>query len=175
MKHYKSLMALLSGLFFCPLVAASETTNTQAVKLFTSPWSRLFSGDENTFSTALTYSSPLKKKMINVPTGKYTSEEIYKVNQRGLFSMQYSPISYLFANMTVEFHYKTPVNTVPTLFIVLVMTIGIRILLAWFMVITTIITVFSLGQEPKEHDSNKALGRWATNLTYPNRSSLHYW
>jgi hypothetical protein len=101
-KHYKSLMALLSGLFFCPLVAASETTNTQAVKLFTSPWSRLFSGDENTFSTALTYSSPLKKKMINVPTGKYTSEEIYKVNQRGLFSMQYSPISYLFANMTVR-------------------------------------------------------------------------
>ncbi|PHI28810.1 hypothetical protein [Budvicia aquatica] len=93
---------LLSGLFFCPLVVVADTANTQAVKLFTNPWSRLFSGDEAEFSTALTYSSPLKKKSVHVPTGKNTSEEVYKLNQRGLFSMQYSPISYFFTNMTVR-------------------------------------------------------------------------
>lgn len=61
MKDYKTLMLLLSGLFFSPLVTADGSTSTQAVKLFTSPWTRLFSGDEATFSTALSYSSPLKK------------------------------------------------------------------------------------------------------------------
>lgn len=93
---------LLGGLFVYPLDIMAETANPPAVKLFTSPWSRLFSGDEDTFSTALTYSSPLKKKMVNVPTGEHTSEEVYKLNQRGLFSMQYSPISYFFGNMTIR-------------------------------------------------------------------------
>lgn len=102
MKDYKPLMLLLGWLLLSPPVIASETTNTSAVKLFTSPWSRLFSGNDDTFSTALTYSSPLEKSLINVPTGRYSSEEVYKVNQRGLFSMQYSPISYFFANMTIR-------------------------------------------------------------------------
>ncbi|MEY4922653.1 MAG: hypothetical protein RLY17_1370 [Pseudomonadota bacterium] len=93
---------LLGGLFVYPLAIMADTANPQAVKLFSNPWSRLFSGDEDTFSIALTYSSPLKKKLVNVPTGKDTSESVYKLNQRGLFSMQYSPISYFFANMTVR-------------------------------------------------------------------------
>ncbi|WP_042528411.1 hypothetical protein [Yersinia ruckeri] len=95
-------MLLLSGLFFSPLVTADGSTSTQAVKLFTSPWTRLFSGDEATFSTALSYSSPLKKSLINVPTGRDSSKEVYKLNQQGLFSMQYSPISYFFANMSIR-------------------------------------------------------------------------
>ncbi len=102
MKFCRTLTVLLCGLLFSPLVTADEPTNTQAVNLFTSPWSRLFSGDEARFSTALSYNSPLKKSLINVPTGRDSSEKVYKLNQKGLFSMQYSPISYFFANMTVR-------------------------------------------------------------------------
>ncbi|WMT12681.1 hypothetical protein [Serratia fonticola] len=72
------------------------------VKVFTTPWSRLFSGSESRFSTALTYSSPLSKQPIYVQTGPNTTEQRDKFNQRILFSLQYTPVSYFFANMTTR-------------------------------------------------------------------------
>ncbi|OKP30099.1 hypothetical protein BSQ40_06345 [Serratia fonticola] len=93
------------------IVAASTITASMAwsaesipppVKIFTTPWSRLFSGSESKISTALTYSSPLSRQPIYVPTGPNSTELQEKYNQRLLFSLQYTPMSYFFANMTTR-------------------------------------------------------------------------
>lgn len=83
--------------------AADDTVpNTPAVRVFTSPWARLFSGSESSFSTALTYSSTLDKELVKVPTGENSYVMRDRYNQRALLSMQYSPLSYFFANMTAR-------------------------------------------------------------------------
>ncbi|WP_073382728.1 hypothetical protein [Edwardsiella piscicida] len=94
------------ALLFCtaPLAAQADQGGgtPPPVKVFTTPWARLFSGSEATFSTALTYSMPLSHQWINVPVNDTQSEMRNIVNQRMLASFQYSPLSYFFANMTVR-------------------------------------------------------------------------
>lgn len=78
------------------------TPNKPAVRVFTSPWTRLFSGSESSFSTALTYSTTLDQELVKVPTGENSYEIHDRYNQRALLSMQYSPLSYFFANITAR-------------------------------------------------------------------------
>lgn len=93
----------LAGCLFSVCGWAADTTpNQPAVRVFTSPWARLFSGSESSFSAALTYNSDLARHPVYVPTGSDSSEIRDKYNQRLLLSMQYSPMSYFFANMTVR-------------------------------------------------------------------------
>ncbi|GAB4591808.1 hypothetical protein ACVQ8M_07725 [Edwardsiella tarda] len=92
------LLAASPGL---ALGAASQAEQAP-VKIFTTPWARLFSGSEARFSTALTYSTPLSHQWLNVPLNSEQSEMRNIVNQRMLASFQYSPLSYFFANMTVR-------------------------------------------------------------------------
>ncbi|VEA67336.1 Uncharacterised protein [Serratia plymuthica] len=98
-KHISPIAGCLLSSLAC---AADTVPNQPAVKLFTSPWSRLFSGSETSLSTALTYNSDLAKQPVYVPTGSDSYIVRDKYNQRLLFSMQYSPLSYFFANMTVR-------------------------------------------------------------------------
>lgn len=83
-------------------MAWGEESAEQPEGIFTTPWSRLFSGGESRFTTAITYSSPLSKQEIYVPTGRNSTERRDKVNQRLLFSMQYTPMGYFFVNMTTR-------------------------------------------------------------------------
>ncbi|CAI0841863.1 MULTISPECIES: hypothetical protein [Serratia] len=99
---FRRLSPLAGCLFSVCGWAADTVPNQPAVRVFTSPWARLFSGSESSFSTALTYNSDLARHPVYVPTGRDASEIHDKYNQRLLLSMQYSPMSYFFANMTVR-------------------------------------------------------------------------
>lgn len=91
----------LSIAYITPVAQAEKTSRPQVVEVFTTPWSRLFSGSESSFSTALTYNVPLERTVTTIPTGEESSETQERLNHRGLLSLQYSPLSYLFANTTL--------------------------------------------------------------------------
>ncbi|MDF3623254.1 hypothetical protein, partial [Enterobacter hormaechei] len=68
--------------------------------VFTSRWGRLFSGNEDVFSGALSFSSGLKEQWMTIPNSSDTAEQKRKYNQTLNLSLQYSPYSYWFANVT---------------------------------------------------------------------------
>lgn len=70
--------------------------------VFTSRWGRLFSGNDNKFSGALSYNSGLKEQWITIPNSSSSAEQKNKINQTLNLSLQYSPWSYWFANITTR-------------------------------------------------------------------------
>lgn len=85
--------------------ADKETLRDEAgepvqVGVFTSRWGRLFSGNNDKFSGALSFSSGLKEQWISIPNSSATADEKKKINQTLNLSLQYSPYSYWFANIT---------------------------------------------------------------------------
>jgi len=97
---YKLPTLCLFAAYLFPIAHAENTSKAPVVNVFTTPWSRLFSGSESSFSAALTYNVPLERTMTTTPTGRESSETRKTLNQRGLLSLQYSPLSYFFANTT---------------------------------------------------------------------------
>lgn len=74
--------------------------STEKVRVFTSRWGRLFYGDDAKFSGALSFNSGLKDQWVSIPTGQDSASQKNEINQRLLLSLQYSPFSYWFANVT---------------------------------------------------------------------------
>lgn len=70
--------------------------------VFTSRWGRLFSGNDNQFSGALSFGSGLKEQWIAIPNSANSAEQKKKFNQTLNLSLQYSPWSYWFANITTR-------------------------------------------------------------------------
>lgn len=70
--------------------------------VFTSRWGRLFSGNDKPFSGALSFSSGLKEQRMAIPNSSETAQEKKKINQTLNLSLQYSPYSYWFANLTTR-------------------------------------------------------------------------
>lgn len=68
--------------------------------VFTSRWGRLFSGNEKAFSGALSFSSGLKEQQVSIPNSSDSAKQKKKYNQTLNLSLQYSPYSYWFANVT---------------------------------------------------------------------------
>jgi len=68
--------------------------------VFTSRWGRLFSGNDDVFSGALSFSSGLKEQWMSIPNSSDSAEQKRKYNQTLNLSLQYSPYSYWFANVT---------------------------------------------------------------------------
>ena len=68
--------------------------------VFTSRWGRLFSGNDKVFSGALSFSSGLKEQWMTVPNSSDSAEQKKKYNQTLNLSLQYSPYSFWFANVT---------------------------------------------------------------------------
>ena len=68
--------------------------------VFTSRWGRLFSGNDKKFSGALSFSSGLKEQMVSVPNSSDSAAQAKKINQTLNLSLQYSPYSFWFANIT---------------------------------------------------------------------------
>ena len=62
--------------------------------VFTSRWGRLFSGNEDVFSGALSFSSGLKEQWMTIPNSSDSAEQKRKYNQTLNLSLQYSPYSY---------------------------------------------------------------------------------
>ncbi|MDR7342459.1 hypothetical protein J2X14_000847 [Pantoea alhagi] len=97
-----------------PAVGATPTTNKsaqitgtegeEAVQpgVFTTRWGRLFSGNKDKFSGALSVSSGLKEQRLTIPNGSDTAQQKKKINQLMNLSLQYSPYSYWFANATLR-------------------------------------------------------------------------
>ena len=65
-------------------------------------WGRLFAGNKDKFSGALSISSGLKEQRLTIPNGSDTAQQKKKINQLLNLSMQYSPYSYWFANITLR-------------------------------------------------------------------------
>ncbi|MDU5780661.1 MAG: hypothetical protein E6Z83_07615 [Pantoea sp.] len=70
--------------------------------VFTSRWGRLFSGNKDKFSSALSFSSGLKEQWITIPNGEDSAQRKKKINQLMNLSLQYSPYSFWFANVTLR-------------------------------------------------------------------------
>ncbi|AHB70442.1 hypothetical protein QMS56_02020 [Cronobacter malonaticus] len=70
--------------------------------VFTSRWGRLFSGNDKKFSGALSFNSGLKEQYVTIPNSSDTATQTNKINQTVNLSLQYSPWSYLFANVTLR-------------------------------------------------------------------------
>ena len=84
---------------------AQETT---PARVSTGLWGRLFYGDDAKFSGALTFNSGLKDQRVSIPTGEDSVDQSNRVSQMMLLSLQYSPFSYWFANVT----FRMPVRHV---------------------------------------------------------------
>ena len=82
--------------------AAAESSEPIQAGVFTSRWGRLFSGNKDTFSGALSFSSGLKEQWLTIPNGSESAQQKKKINQLLNLSMQYSPYSYWFANVTLR-------------------------------------------------------------------------
>lgn len=80
---------------------ANESEAVQA-GVFTTRWGRLFSGNKDKFSGALSFSSGLKDQLLTIPNGSDTARQKKKINQLLNLSLQYSPYSYWFANVTLR-------------------------------------------------------------------------
>lgn len=81
--------------------ADNESEPIQA-GVFTSRWGRLFSGNDKKFSGALSFNSGLKEQYVTIPNSSDTATQTNKINQTVNLSLQYSPWSYLFANVTLR-------------------------------------------------------------------------
>ncbi len=79
----------LAGCLFSVCGWAADDFNQPAVRVFTSPWARLFSGSESSFSAALTYNSDLARHPVYVPTRRLFRDRD-KYNQRLLLSMVFA-------------------------------------------------------------------------------------
>ncbi|MDF2783807.1 MAG: hypothetical protein K0S95_342 [Pantoea eucrina] len=82
--------------------AAAESSEPIQAGVFTSRWGRLFSGNKDTFSGALSFSSGLKEQWLTIPNGSESAQQKNKINQLLNLSMQYSPYSYWFANVILR-------------------------------------------------------------------------
>jgi hypothetical protein len=71
-------------------------------EVFTNTWDRLFSGDTHKFSAAITYNSGLEAREHDYRASKNREVTKSMVDQKIFFSAQYAPISYFFANVTVQ-------------------------------------------------------------------------
>lgn len=109
--------ALMALIFFFPGTASaaaahsdneSVSANSEPIQagVFTSRWGRLFSGNKDKFSGALSFSSGLKEQLLTIPNGSETATQKKKINQLLNLSLQYSPYSYWFGNITL----RTPVS-----------------------------------------------------------------
>ncbi|MBV4365777.1 hypothetical protein [Erwinia phyllosphaerae] len=114
---YRGRTALNRGLLwvlicaaFLPCAQAATTDNDtvsasseplQAAAL-TSRWSRLFSGNKNKFSGALSFSSGMKQQWLTIPNGSASAQQKKKINQLLNLSLQYSPYSYWFGNVILR-------------------------------------------------------------------------
>lgn len=108
--------------------------------VFTSRWGRLFSGNDKKFSGALSFSSGLKEQWMSIPNSSDNATQKRKINQTLNLSLQYSPYSFWFANITSRLPVRIPVAT-PQIFVtVLAMTTGMLIRLALCTATTVIIT-----------------------------------
>jgi len=81
--------------------AAAQEEPIQA-GVFVSRWGRLFAGNKDTFSGALSFSSGLKEQWLTIPNGATSAKQKKKINQLVNLSMQYSPYSFWFANVTLR-------------------------------------------------------------------------
>lgn len=68
--------------------------------VFTSRWGSLFSGNDKKFSGALSFSSGLKEQWMSIPNSSDSATQKRKINQTLNLSLQYSPYSFWFANIT---------------------------------------------------------------------------
>ena len=103
---------LLAGVLLAAIPAAEAAKNNENESLrdkngepvqagvFTSRWGRLFSGNDKKFSGALSFSSGLKEQWMSIPNSSDTATEKKKINQTLNLSLQYSPYSFWFANIT---------------------------------------------------------------------------
>ncbi|WP_286876777.1 MULTISPECIES: hypothetical protein [Pantoea] len=82
--------------------AGAESSEPIQAGVFTSRWGRLFSGNKDTFSGALSFSSGLKEQWLTIPNGSESAQQKKKINQLLNLSLQYSPYSYWFANVTLR-------------------------------------------------------------------------
>jgi hypothetical protein len=78
---------------------ASEAVPAAAVS---SRWGRLFAGNKETFTGALSFSSGLKDQWLTIPNGSESAERKKSINQLLNLSLQYSPFSFWFANITLR-------------------------------------------------------------------------
>ena len=86
----------------------AEVQTAAPARVSTGLWGRLFYGDGAKFSGALTFNSGLKDQRVSIPTGQDSVDQSNRVNQMMLLSLQYSPFSYWFANVT----FRMPVREV---------------------------------------------------------------
>lgn len=82
--------------------AGAESSEPIQAGVFTSRWGRLFSGNKDTLSGALSFSSGLKEQWLTIPNGSESAQQKKKINQLLNLSLQYSPYSYWFANVTLR-------------------------------------------------------------------------
>ena len=82
--------------------SGAESSEPIQAGVFTSRWGRLFSGNKDTFSGALSFSSGLKEQWLTIPNGSESAQQKKKINQLLNLSLQYSPYSYWFANVTLR-------------------------------------------------------------------------
>ncbi len=82
--------------------AVSANNEPIQAGVFTSRWGRLFSGNKDKFSGALSFSSGLKEQWLTIPNGSESAQRKKKINQLLNLSLQYSPYSYWFANVTMR-------------------------------------------------------------------------
>ncbi|WP_200551968.1 hypothetical protein [Kosakonia sp. LAM2021] len=64
-----------------------------------SRWGRLFAGNKDKFSAALSFNSGLKQQWITIPNNSESASQKNKINQTLNLSLQYSPYSFWFANV----------------------------------------------------------------------------
>ncbi|QHM75492.1 hypothetical protein C7M52_01446 [Mixta theicola] len=83
-------------------MAAVDSSEPVQAGVFTTRWGRLFSGNKDKFSGALSFSSGLKDQWLSIPNGSDSARQKKKVNQLMNLSLQYSPYSYWFANITLR-------------------------------------------------------------------------
>jgi len=92
-----------------PACAASSDSGAAAMHdesvpaaAVSSRWGRLFAGNKNKLSGALSFSSGLKDQWLSIPNGSESAQRKKKINQLLNLSLQYSPYSYWFANVTLR-------------------------------------------------------------------------
>ncbi|PPS58478.1 hypothetical protein CRX72_17595 [Pantoea sp. BRM17] len=71
--------------------AGAESSEPIQAGVFTSRWGRLFSGNKDTFSGALSFSSGLKEQWLTIPNGSESAQQKKKINQ--LLNLRVTPLS----------------------------------------------------------------------------------
>ena len=172
---------LLAGVLLAAIPAAEAAKSSENESLrdkngepvqagvFTSRWGRLFSGNDKKFSGALSFSSGLKEQWMSIPNSSDTATEKKKINQTLNLSLQYSPYSFWFANITSRLPSETPAATPPIFATASATMTGTPTPSAWFTA-TTAITISGHRAADDTPISNRAPSRWPTSFRYRNRS-----